>query len=80
LLPIRRLDLKIGQAATVVAAWLKFPSFALEPLPQVYRRLDEATYRYESSGGEFVADLQVDPSGFVLDYPGIWNAEATSQG
>lgn len=76
LLPIRRLGLAIGQAAEVKAAWLRFPSFELEPLPQVYRRLDGATYRYESGGGRFVADLQVTPAGLVIDYPGLWQAEA----
>ena len=57
MLPVRRLELAIGQAAQVEAAWLRFPSFGLEPLPQVYRRLDESTYRYESAEGQFVADL-----------------------
>ncbi len=79
LLPIRRLGLAIGQAAEVKAAWLRFPSFELELLPQRYRRLDETRYRYESAGGQFVADLQVNPSGFATDYPGLWQAEATSE-
>ena len=75
LLPIRRLNLAIGQEAEVRAAWLRFPNFELEPLPQLYRRLDESTYRYESGGGQFVADLLVNPTGFVTNYPGIWQAE-----
>ena len=78
LLPIRRLGLAIGQAAEVRAAWLRFPAFELEPLPQLYRRLDESTYHYESGGGQFVADLQVNPAGFITNYPGIWQAEATT--
>jgi hypothetical protein len=78
LLPIRRLGLAVGGAAEVRAAWLRFPSFTLEPLPQIYRRLDADTYRYESAGGQFVADLKVSTSGFVIDYPGIWQAEAAS--
>lgn len=49
LLPIRRLILAVGQNAPVKAAWLKFPSFELEPLSQVYSRIDESTYRYESA-------------------------------
>jgi hypothetical protein len=76
LLPIRRLSLAIGEAAEVKAAWLRFPSFRLEPLPQQYRRLDANMYRYESAGGRFVADLEVNQSGFVLDYPGLWKAES----
>jgi hypothetical protein len=78
LLPIRRLDLGIGQEAEVRAAWLRFPSFDLEQLVQVYRRVDESTYRYESGGGSFVADLEVDAVGFVTNYPGIWQAEVTT--
>lgn len=77
LLPIRRLDLAIGQAAEIRAAWLHFPTFELEPLSQTYRRLDETTYHYESGGGGFVSDLQVNAAGFVTNYPGIWQAEAT---
>ena len=46
LLPIRRLNLAVGHKAAVTAAWLKFPSFELEPLSQVYSRIDESTYRY----------------------------------
>lgn len=79
LIPIRRLDLPVGEAAEVKAAWLRFPSFRLELLPQKYRRLGGTTYRYESAGGQFVAELKVNPSGFVVDYPGIWQAEAVSE-
>src|SRR5512134_83189 len=57
LLPLRRLNLGIGQTADVKAAWLRFPTFKLELLPQKYSRLDEHTYRYESAGGQFIADL-----------------------
>jgi uncharacterized protein len=77
LIPIRRLNLAVGETAGVKAAWLRFPSFKLEPLPQQYHRLGETAYRYESAGGQFVADLKVNRSGFVIDYPGIWQAEAT---
>lgn len=78
LLPIRRLNLTVGQTAEVRAAWLRFPSFTLEMLPQQYHRLDETTYRYESAGGQFVTDLKVNRSGLIINYPGIWQAEATS--
>ena len=71
LLPIRRLDLPAGKSARVRAAWLRFPDFTLEPLEQVYTRLDETTYRYESRGGEFVAELKVKASGLVASYPGF---------
>jgi len=76
LLPVRRLDLVVGQQASVRSAWLRFPSFALEPLEQQYRRIDVATYRYESGGGKFVDVLQVNPAGFVTHYPNFWQAES----
>jgi hypothetical protein len=79
LLPIRRLGLKIGEVANVKAAWLRFPNFNLEPLSQQYRRLDETTYRYESAGGTFIADLKVNSSGFVSTYPEIWQAESFTE-
>ena len=79
LLPMRRLNLAIGETAEVKAAWLRFPDFRLEVLPQQYHRLDETTYRYESAGGQFVADLKVNSSGFVVEYPGIWRSEVASE-
>jgi len=78
LLPIRRLGLAVGKTAHINAAWLRFPSFKLEPLTQQYTCLDENTYRYESGGGQFIADLQVNPTGFVTDYPDLWRVEAST--
>jgi hypothetical protein len=77
LLPIRRLNLSIDEKQTITAAWLRFPSFALESLEQVYQRTKLMTYRYVSGGGRFTADLTVDDAGFVTNYPGFWEAEAT---
>jgi hypothetical protein len=75
LLPIRRLNLAIGEQALVCAAWLRFPTFKLEPLEQIYRRLEATTYRYESAGGRFVAVLDVNEAGFVKNYANIWQME-----
>ncbi len=78
LLPIRRLDLGIGKGAEVRAAWLRFPSFTLEPLDQRYHRTDVATYRYESAGGRFVTDIEVTAAGFATRYPGFWQVEVAT--
>ena len=75
LLPIRRLELHVGQSAVVRAAWIKFPDFTAEVLDQVYTRQTTDRYLYESGGGVFRRELQVDPFGCVLDYPGLWRAE-----
>jgi len=33
----------------------------------------------KAAGGCFVADLRVGQAGFVIDYPGVWLAEAASE-
>lgn len=76
LLPIRRLDLAVGDEAEVRAAWLRFPGFTLEPLAQTYRRTGERTYRYTSGGGAFVRDVEVNAAGLVTRYPEFWEAVA----
>jgi hypothetical protein len=75
LLPIRRLNLTVGEERSVRAAWLRFPSFRFEPLEQSYRRLSRNQYRYRSAGGRFETDLEVDENGFVTRYPGFWERE-----
>ena len=75
-LPIRRLDLAVGQSASVSAAWLRFPSFKLERLDQEYARIGEETYSYRSIVSGFLAELQVSRNGLVLNYGEIWTAEA----
>jgi hypothetical protein len=77
-LPIRRLNLNIGEKAEVRAAWLKFPGFQIEPLEQSYSRIDATTYRYESAGGRFAADLKVNETGFVMSYPNFWQIEGVA--
>ena len=73
-LPIRRLSLAAGASALVRAAWLTFPDFTLQPLDQVYQRVDPVTYRYESGGGAFRATLRTNPAGLVISYPDLWEA------
>ena len=76
LLPIRRLGLPIGAKAAVRAAWVRFPELTVEVLDQVYTRLAEDRYLYESAGGSFRRELIVDDTGFVVDYPDLWTAQA----
>jgi len=75
LLPIRRCEPRVGDVLGVTAAWLRFPSFALEPLEQTYTRRGERAYTYSSAGGAFTAELEVDDFGLVVDYPGGWVKE-----
>ncbi len=77
-LPIRRLTRAVGEAVDVTAAWVRFPELTVEPLPQRYVRLDERRYRYASSGGAFVAELEVDDLGLVVRYEGGWERVAVA--
>jgi hypothetical protein len=77
-LPIRRLEPAIGEAIAVTAAWVRFPELTIEPLPQRYMRLAERRYRYESAGGAFVVEIEVDDLGLVTTYEGGWRRVAAS--
>jgi uncharacterized protein len=76
LLPIRRLEIPVGGEVKVTAAWLRFPEMVLQPLEQVYRRTSARTFQYESAGGAFRAELEVNEHGLVTTYGDIWSAEA----
>lgn len=78
LLPIRRLALPVGAQSFVRAAWIRFPELTAEVLTQTYAHVSEDRYVYESAGGAFRRELTVDAFGCVIDYPGIWRAEATA--
>jgi hypothetical protein len=78
-LPIRRLRLAEGESSgPLVAAWARLPELRLEPLAQEYRRLDASRYRYASRNGGFVARVEVDEDGLVVDYEGVWRRVGAS--
>lgn len=79
-LPIRRLALEVGQWRDVTAAWVRMPDLSLVTLPQRYMRLAPSRYRYESNGGSFVAGVETDELGLVLDYPPGWERVAATKG
>jgi uncharacterized protein len=79
LLPLRRLDLALNQAAEVRSAWLEWPAAVLTPLVQRYARGSVTEYDYEADlpgTAKFVGVLRVEPGGWVLDYAALWQAEA----
>jgi hypothetical protein len=70
-LPIRRLNLAVGESAEVVATWVRFPELTVEPLWQRYTRLSEDRYGYESDG-HFTTEFAVDDLGLLIEYEGGW--------
>jgi uncharacterized protein len=70
-LPIRRLNLVVGESAEVVAAWVRFPELTVEPLWQRYTRLSGDRYGYESDD-HFTTEFAVDDLGLLTEYEGGW--------
>jgi hypothetical protein len=77
LLPIRRLNLAVGERAEVLTAWLRFPELRVEALKQSYQREADRVYRYDAlvDGEPFQARLDTDEFGRVIHYEGLWEAE-----
>ena len=71
-LPIRRIGLgrlPADLATSVTVVWVLLPGLTVLPAEQVYTSLGPGRVRY--SGDGFTADLEVDPEGFVVRYPGL---------
>ncbi|MGC5031544.1 putative glycolipid-binding domain-containing protein [Micromonospora sp. DT229] len=71
-LPVRRLRLADQPADAnfpISVAWVLVPSLTVLPAEQVYTALGGGRFRYAS--GSFSAEIDMDPDGFVLHYPGL---------
>ena len=75
-IPIRRLDLDIGEKGIVSVARISFPEHDIAKVTQHYERLDEDTYRYRS--GDFEAALTVNEHGLVTTYGDLWSVVASA--
>ena len=85
-LPIRRLELRPGQSAELLVAYILIPEMELLTDRQRYTSLESyahgALYRYESLESNFIAELPVDSDGLVIDYPSlfrsVWRSDVNS--
>jgi hypothetical protein len=68
-LPLRRLQPKVGDTVSIIAAWVLLPSLAVVPSEQTYTVLAADRVRYQS--GTFTADIEVDDEFYVVNYPGL---------
>ena len=69
-LPVHRLALPVGEDIVASAVYVQALDLAVRRLDQTYRRLGDHRFDYTSEG-DFHAVLTYDPSGLVVDYPGI---------
>lgn len=70
-LPVRRLELGIGESRDIVTAYVT-PELEVLPDPQRYTRTGERRYLYESRDSDFRREILVDGEGLVVDYPGLF--------
>jgi hypothetical protein len=75
LFQVGRLALMPGAAADAPSAWLDPSAGVLARLPQRYERRTETIYGYEAPSVGYAGDLEVDASGFVRRYPGLWEID-----
>jgi uncharacterized protein len=77
-IPIRRLDLEVGDTASIVAAWVRFPELDVVATQQHYTRVATDRWRYRSDDYDF--ELVTDTnSGLVLQYgDDLWRAAGRS--
>jgi hypothetical protein len=61
--------LDAGPPRAYVMRWIDVPSLGQHSSEQRYEPLGNGLVRFKA--GAFSADIQFDPSGFVLDYPGL---------
>jgi hypothetical protein len=74
-LPIHRLRLEPGAAMRITVAHVVAPELTVTPRPQRYTNLGDGVYRFESLDDGFTADLTLDRSGLVVDYPGLFRRQ-----
>jgi hypothetical protein len=72
-LPIRRLSLRTGETAEILAVYIQLPSLAITTDRQRYTCLETGRrYRYESVDSDFTRDIDIDEHGLVVTYPGLF--------
>lgn len=72
-LPVRRMPFAKGEAREFSMLWM--PVDTLDPIvdKQRYTCLTPGrTFRYEAVDGSFTADVDFDPYGLVMNYPGLF--------
>ena len=68
-LPINRLKLSPGDEDTIRVIYIDLLEQQITPVQQKYIRLSSTNYHYENIPNDFEANIMVDESGFVVDYP-----------
>ena len=78
-LPIRRLKLQPGETRDIQVLYFDLLASAIIPVHQQYTCLSATEYHYQNIPNDFEATIQVDKSGFVVDYPTLFMRSAAQE-
>ena len=71
-LPLWRTDWT-DQSIRFAMAWIDATDLTFKRSEQIYTKLDETRFRFQSA--DFEAVIEVDEDGLVMDYPGLFKTE-----
>jgi hypothetical protein len=78
-LQLRRAAIPLGKATDLPVVWFDAEATTLIELPQRYKRLSEATYRYSAPSVGYRGDFELlSQNGFVKSYPHLWATETST--
>jgi len=75
-LPINRLKLDMHEERQINVLYIDILGREVKEVRQKYTRLSELEYKYENVPNDFEAIIQVDRSGLVVNYPGLFERTA----
>lgn len=75
-LPVNRLKLLNNQQKKIKVIYIDILEEQLKPAEQIYKRLFETKYLYQNVPNDFEAEIEVDESGFVINYPSLFKRTA----
>ncbi|GIH03673.1 hypothetical protein Rhe02_17400 [Rhizocola hellebori] len=84
LMPVRRAKLHTDAGSCdILVVWVAVPELSLHAAPQRYEHLGRhdsgSTVRFSALDSGFTADLQLDPDGLVVAYPGLARRARSNQ-
>lgn len=71
-LPIRRLDFDTRNNHIISVLYIDLIEKAVSRKRQVYTKLSDSRYRFETVPKDFETTIEVDSDGFVIDYPDLF--------
>lgn len=74
-LTLRRLNMKVGERREVVVLYIEAPRLEIRRDLQIYTRIEQDCFYFESPGSNFRSVITVDHDLLVTEYPGLFKRE-----